>query len=143
MERLVAGIPNRQFRDHLRVMRDFGCWAHAWGADVSCATALYQMLVGINSYEVQVDIACSGAARLSQACVDGGWRGRGWKWKCLRRQSMRHHLDRRRHLHGRFHRRCTWLIVSYRSGSGDHAVIRAEVEWRGKGEGMQCAGLRG
>lgn len=45
MERLVAGAPDRQFWDHLRVMGNFGCWAHAWGADVSCAAALYLMLV--------------------------------------------------------------------------------------------------
>lgn len=46
MERLVAGIPNRQFRDHLRVVGDFGGWAHAWGADVSCAAALFWNVSG-------------------------------------------------------------------------------------------------
>lgn len=43
----INRLPNRQLGNHLRVVRDFGCWSHVRRADVAGAASLYIQLVNI------------------------------------------------------------------------------------------------
>lgn len=43
----INRLPNRQLGNHLRVVRDFGCWSHVRRADVAGAASLYIRRVSI------------------------------------------------------------------------------------------------